>query len=404
MKVCYRLADLAEIGRGSSPRPITDQRYFENGDIPWIKIADATASGKYIYETKEHVNEYGASFSRKLKPESLIIAASGTLGFPKFLGVEGCIHDGWMYFSDIDESLITKDYLYYYLITLTDYFNNLSYGAAIQNINTPIVKKTKVFLPPLDVQAKISNALSTYDELIENNNKRIKLLEQMAENLYKEWFGHFRFPNHETTEFENGLPKGWEYVKFEDILSFNRGISYSSEEIDCDDGLNLINLKNIDSFGGFRRDGTKKYNGKYKETQVVKKGDLVIGVTDMTQDRRTVGAAALIPTIKGTSVISADLVKVVSDIPNIYLYCLCRYGFYSKYFSQFANGANVLHLKPRALLNKKVLLPTKDLTDDFVEKVSALIELIDELNLANDNLVKQRDLLLPRLMSGKLEV
>ena len=89
MKVCYRLADLAEIGRGSSPRPITDQRYFENGDIPWIKIADATASGKYIYETKEHVNEYGASFSRKLKPESLIIAASGTLGFPKFLGVEG---------------------------------------------------------------------------------------------------------------------------------------------------------------------------------------------------------------------------------------------------------------------------------------------------------------------------
>jgi type I restriction enzyme S subunit len=95
---------------------------------------------------------------------------------------------------------------------------------------------------------------------------------------------------------------------------------------------------------------------------------------------------------------------VVSDIPNIYLYCLCRYGFYSKYFSQFANGANVLHLKPGALLNKKVLLPTKDLTDDFVEKVSALIELIDELNLANDNIIKQRDLLLPRLMSGKLEV
>ena len=255
-----------------------------------------------------------------------------------------------------------------------------------------------------EIQKRISNILSAYDDLIENNNKRIRLLEQMAENLYKEWFVRFRFSGYETAEFENGIPKGWEYVKFEDILSFDRGISYSSEEIDCDDGLNLINLKNIDSFGGFRRDGTKKYNGKYKESQVVKKGDLVIGVTDMTQDRRTVGAAALIPTIEGTSVISADLVKVVSDIPNIYLYCLFRYGFYSKYFSQFANGANVLHLKPSALLNKKVLLPTKDSIDAFVEKASAIIELIDELNLANDNLIKQRDLLLPRLMSGKLEV
>ena len=124
----------------------------------------------------------------------------------------------------------------------------------------------------------------------------------------------------------------------------------------------------------------------------------------MTQDRRTVGAAALIPTIEGLSVISADLVKVVSDVPNIYLYSLCRYGFYSKYFSQFANGANVLHLKPGALLNKKLLLPTRNLIDTFVEKASAIIELIDELNLANDNLIKQRDLLLPRLMSGKLEV
>jgi type I restriction enzyme S subunit len=296
------------------------------------------------------------------------------------------------------------DKMYGYYALLSSNLKKVAFGSAQPFVSYNSLNRIVIYLPSSEKQKKIANILSTYDELIENNNKRIKLLEQIAENLYKEWFVRFRFLGYENAKFENGIPKGWEYVKFKDILSFDRGISYSSEEIDCDDGLNLINLKNIDSFGGFRRDGTKKYNGKYKESQVVKKGDLVIGVTDMTQDRRTVGAAALIPTIKGTSVISADLVKVVSDIPNIYLYCLCRYGFYSKYFSQFANGANVLHLKPGALLNKKVLLPTKDLTDDFVEKVSALIELIDELNLANDNIIKQRDLLLPRLMSGKLEV
>ena len=160
MDEIYKLGDLADIGRGSSPRPITDPRYFVDGNIPWIKIADATASGKYIYETKEHVNDYGASFSKKLKPNTLIIAASGTLGFPKFLGCEGCIHDGWIYFSDIKENLILPDYLYYYLITLRGYYNNLSYGAAIQNINTPIIKKTKIYLPTIREQKQIAEMLS----------------------------------------------------------------------------------------------------------------------------------------------------------------------------------------------------------------------------------------------------
>src|SRR4051812_29211724 len=91
-----RLGDMCDICRGSSPRPIADQRYFDAGTIPWIKIADATKSGKYLYSTKEHVNEFGASFSRLLPRHSLIIAASGTLGYPQFLGVAGCAHDGWL--------------------------------------------------------------------------------------------------------------------------------------------------------------------------------------------------------------------------------------------------------------------------------------------------------------------
>lgn len=226
----------------------------------------------------------------------------------------------------------------------------------------------------------------------------------MAENLYKEWFVRFRFPGYENAEFEGGVPKGWEYKPLGEIASFERGISYSSEEIDCEDGLNLVNLKNIEAFGGYRRDGLKHYNGKYKTAQVVKKGDLVMGVTDMTQDRRAVGAVALIPEIQGTSVISADLVKIVSKQPNLFLYCLCRFGNYSKFFSQFANGANVLHLKPNTLLNKKVLMPTDHLIKMFVENVQASIECIDNLYKQNDFLTHQRDLLLPRLMSGKLSI
>lgn len=94
-----QIGSICDVVRGSSPRPIADQRYFEGGTIPWIKIADATKSGRYLYDSREKVNEFGASFSRLLRKGSLIVAASGTLGYTQMLGVSGCIHDGWLYLS-----------------------------------------------------------------------------------------------------------------------------------------------------------------------------------------------------------------------------------------------------------------------------------------------------------------
>jgi type I restriction enzyme S subunit len=217
------IGSLCEIGRGSSPRPINNRAYFDGGDIPWIKIADATSSGKEIVETKEHVNSYGASFSRLLPIGSLILATSGvSLGQVKLLGVEGCIHDGWIYIKNYNG--IEKEFLYYKLIELEKHFHSESYGAAIQNINTDILRRTKISLPPLQTQKRIASILSAYDDLIENNLKRIKLLEETAQNIYKEWFVNFRFPNYENTPFneETGLPEGWEkgsFYEYVDIMS-----------------------------------------------------------------------------------------------------------------------------------------------------------------------------------------
>lgn len=301
-----------------------------------------------------------------------------------------------------NEKLIIYPFAFYSLKLMK--LNNFASGSAQPLITQGLLKHLKCDVPSIEKQKIIANILSAYDNLIENNNKRIKFLEQMAENLYKEWFVRFRFPGYENEYFIEDVPSSWSYVQLGDIASFDRGISYSSDEINCDDGINLINLKNIQSYGGFRRDGTKQYNGKYKDSQIVAVRDLILGVTDMTQDRRTVGSVALIPQISGTSAISADLVKVNLKVPNVFFYCMCRYGFYSKYFSQFANGANVLHLKPKVLLNKKILLPTAELIEAFVEKVQPMIDIVDDLNRQNDLLTKQRDMLLPRLMSGKLEV
>ena len=169
-----KIEDICSVGRGSSPRPISNTKYFINGNIPWLKIADATASFIYIYKTKEYVNDYGASFSRKLPKDSLIIAVSGTLGFPMFLATECCIHDGWMYFVDLENDI--KIYFYYSLVFLKDYFSNQSYGAAIQNINTEIVKKISILIP-----SKI--ILDEFNKIVKPNFLEIQILQQKNKNL-----------------------------------------------------------------------------------------------------------------------------------------------------------------------------------------------------------------------------
>ena len=294
-------------------------------------------------------------------------------------------------------------FAYYFLKYLQPAIFNMQNGAAQPHVYAKDLNNLKVSIPSSDsLQTKIANVLSTYDKLIENNNKRIKLLEDMAESLYKEWFVRFRFPGYENMEFKNEIPKGWVYKNFSDIWKFSRGVSYSTEEIECEEGENLINLKNIASYGGFRRDATKLYAGKYKDEQVVKFKDLIMGITDMTQDRRTVGAVALIPNIRG--IISADLIKLESEIDNVFSYCLFKYGFYSKLISQFGNGANVIHLKPTSIKNQKILIPDEIIINKFAALINPTIDEIEKLNSENDLLIKQRDSLLPRLMSGKLEV
>ena len=399
MDEIYKLGDLADIGRGSSPRPITDPRYFVDGNIPWIKIDDATASGKYIYETKEHVNDYGASFSKKLKPNTLIIAASGTLGFPKFLGCEGCIHDGWIYFSDIKENLILPDYLYYYLITLRGYYNNLSYGAAIQNINTPIIKKTKIYLPTIREQKQIAEMLSAYDRLIENNNHRIAIMEDIAQELYKEWFVRFRFPEYKNTKFENGIPLGWKRLHFSDIAEIGRGSSprpISDQRYFENGSIPWIKIADATS--------SKIYIHTTKEH-----------VNDYGASfSRKLPAGSLILAASGTLGFPMFL-AVEGCIHDGWLYFSNFEKKYSKYiyyvlmdlrkvFTNVSYGAAIQNINTEIVRKSNILIPDDTTLFKFAGYVEELHNSIMNLQQQNQNLEKQRDMLLPRLMSGKLEV
>lgn len=403
MIVDYRISQIGEVVGGGTPSTSIEE--YWDGDIPWISPKDLTGyNAVYIEHGESFITKNGLNKSgtRLLPANTVLLSSRAPIGYLAIAKNPLCTNQG---FKSIicNERIVDPLYLYYYLKANLSYIKLFGSGATFPEISAKTMNKIRVsIISNVEKQISIAKTLLCYDSLIEVNNKGIKTLEQMAENLYKEWFVRFRFPGHENTEFENGIPKGWNYFKFSTVYKTIRGVSYTSEEIDCDTGENLINLKNIKAFGGFRKDGTKKYCGRFKQEQVVRKNDLVMGVTDMTQDRRTVGSVALVPDIEG--VISADLILLKSSLSNIFSYYLIKAGGYSRLFSEFGNGANVIHLKPGQINNQKILIPSVDTINQFVKIVDKIINQINALEQKNDNLSKQRDLLLPRLMSGKLEV
>lgn len=393
---CVKLGDYCDI---TSSKRVFANQYVEKG-VPFyrsreiIEKKEMADISEPLFISEELYETFRKKFGVPIEGD-LLLTSVGTLGIPYIVKNERFyFKDGNLTWMKNFKKELSSKYLYYWLNSKfgKESLINRAIGSSQAALTIAILKKYKIFLPTLRNQNQIVDILSAFDNLIENNNKRIKILEQMAENLYKEWF---------TYEKIKDISKE---VRLKDIISIIRGVSYTTEEIETEEGTNLVNLKNIQAYGGFRRDGLKLYVGKYKKEQIVSCGDLIMGVTDMTQDRRTVGYVALVPQVEGISVISADLIRISSPIQNVFLYAMFKYGKVSKYISQFANGANVLHLKPQTILGIKILLPQQTLIDKYVNIASEFFNKIEYLSQMNGNLTKQRDMLLPRLMSGKLEV
>lgn len=284
-------------------------------------------------------------------------------------------------------------------------------GAAQPLVTQTVLKQVEVRVPPLPTQQRIAGILSAYDELIENSQRRIKILETMARTLYREWFVHFRYPgseNHPRVASALGeIPKGWEVKNVGEIADTFRGRSYRSVDLAKDGGLPFLNLKCLDRDGGFRRSGLKRYTGEYKDGHIARKGDIIMAVTDMTQDRRIVARAAMVPSLdKDFGIISMDLVgiKPKASVPKDYLYAFLRYSSFADEVKQHANGANVLHLSPERITEFRFPVPPAQLMERFAAFVAPVLEQINALENKQDNLRGTRDLLLPRLLSGQIHV
>jgi type I restriction enzyme S subunit len=333
----------------------------------------------------------------------VVIGRKGSLGTVHYLSEDFWPHDTTLWVKNFKGT--NPRFISYFLSTL--HLENFDTGSSNPTLNRNHVHKIKVICPDHAEQLKIAAILAAYDDLIANNQRRIALLETMAEEIYREWFVRMRFPSANQTSLAKGVPTTWTRQKLNAVCRIVKGKSSAGNELTEDEQcMPFVTLKSFNRGGGYRSDGLKFYKGDFKEEQLVRQGDLVMAVTDMTQDRVVVGQAARIPNIgERGGVISLDVMKLVpTQIEPTFLYLFLRFSGFANYIKEFANGANVLHLKPDLVGRQVVSLPPRSQQ----EKLCALVEpmLLEGQSLvsASEMLIKQRDALLPRLISGKLKV
>lgn len=291
-----------------------------------------------------------------------------------------------------NEQEISSKFLFYYFssTTLYSYIQNFASGSAQPQIPIRDLKKIPVFLPSLKIQEKIAVILSAYDDLIENNKKRIQILENMAEELYKEWFVRFRFPNYENTELEKGVPKDWTYVNLLELADITYGYAFDSTKFNTERiGRKIIRIRNIPISRS--SDYTDEVpHDKY----LIQTGDLLVGMDgDFHMNRWFDEESYLVQ--------RSCRIKSKLNIHSAYIRQAIKAPIH--FFQSTILGATVGHLGAKHLNSIEILMPSSNHENLFSE-LNRLDKLSLNLELQNRKLEVMRDNLLPRLISGKLSV
>jgi type I restriction enzyme, S subunit len=293
-------------------------------------------------------------------------------------------------------------YLNVYLQTsgIKEQMQLLSSGAAQDKLGLYKIKLLDIYLPDLPTQRKIAAILTAYDDLIEVNKRRIALLEKMAEELYREWFVRMRFPGHQDTRFVKGVPEGWEHLAINHFSKFKYGYTESAV---MDDTLpKFLRVTDINKASYINWDSVPNcpIDDSNFDKLKLERHDIVIA--RMADPGRT---AIMEDTIR--AVFASYLIKVDYDRSQVtpyYLFYTLRMNAYLDYFQGANSGATRGSINAGLIGKTKILKPAYSIQVNFDEIVSPIRAQISSLLRSNQTLTKTRDLLLPRLISGKLSV
>ena len=371
-----RVSQMAEILSGGTPK--TEVEEYWNGNIPWLSVKDFAGDTRKVYASEKHISELGLnnSATQLLHPGDIIISARGTVGEVAQIGKTAAFNQSCYGLRATDG--YSSDYLYYMLKYQVRYLKSVANGAVFDTIVVKTFDRMKASVPDLPTQARIADILSAYDDLIEDNNRRITLLEKVAQELYKEWFVRFRFPGYETAKFENGLPEGWMVMRVKDLVKrYPFGTLYKGDSI-LSEGKTIVIDQSTNEYAGF-------HNNEPSHIANIDRPIILFG------DHTCKYQLMTIPFSLSENVVPFTGAEAVE---TTYLYYLVN-GIvetteYKRHWTEF--------------VSKKVLVADNKVQRLFREKIKDSLLLIESLKLQNRNLTKQRDLLLPRLMSGKLEV
>ena len=398
-KICRRISEIGTVVGGGTPS--TKNPDYWGGGIPWISPKDLTDyKSVYISKGENFLTEKGLKSGTRLLPKNtLLFSSRAPIGYVALAANPICTNQG---FKSIvcDEKQVVPLYLYYYMKANLDYIKLFGTGATFPEISGKTMGKIKVeIFKSLDVQHRIASILSTYDSLIENNTKRISLLEKMAENLYKEWFVRFRFPGHENVEMENGLPKGWKYYRIEDLCDINREtikIANAPKDILYLDTGSVTRGKISDVESLTFADAPSRARRIVRNDSIiystVRPNLQHYGILKNPPSNLLVSTGFAVLDCKEEI---ANIVYLALSHPSVYRYC-----------SLIADCAVATYpsIKPKEIGRIYIALPKMSVCKRWNEKIESYYKMINKLQHQNSLLARQRDLLLPRLMSDKLEV
>ena len=300
-----------------------------------------------------------------------------------------------------NKNKVDPDFLVYFLLAPQQQYNLLgtANGATVAHVNIPAIRNLEVTLPELDTQHRIADILSAYDDLIENNRKQIKLLEEAAQRLYKEWFVDLRFPGHENTVIVDGVPEGWESVLLNDVIDFNPKVELSKERVKQSIPMSALSTTSMVLDSNEFTETTSTSGARFQN------GDTLLArITPCLENGKTAFVSGILSD-EGAVGSTEFIVMRAKNINPYMVYLLARTeDFRESAIKSMTGSDGRQRVQVDIIKALPYLLPVNDVLCSFEKCIKPLFEQISVKQSQNINLVEARDRLLPKLMSGEMEV
>ena len=390
-----KLGDVcAKVTSGGTPS--TKHPEYYGGEIPWLRTQEVNFSPIFATELSITAKGLENSAAKWIPANSVVVAMYGaTAGRSAIAKIPLTTNQACCNLI-FDGSKTDYRFVYYSLKFRYSELVGLAKGAAQTNLSAGMIKEFEIPLPPLPVQHRIADILSAYDDLIENNRRRIAILEETARLAYRKWFVEFQFPGHGRTPTTKGIPHGWERVHLGDCIATNQATYRPS---DWPPEINYIDISAVKEGRILEKKRILSQEAPGRARRKAQTGDVI-----WSNVRPNLKSYALVVEPEPNDVFSTGFtILTPKRIPYSFLYCLVSTDEFVSYLDNMVTGSTYPAVRPCDFEQAELILPNRELLDDFHGLFAPFLCQCRNLERQNTALAAARDMLLPRLMKGNVE-